>query len=50
MLVAVIDLFVNDGAVSKWLTSLVETSALCAVCAFAVAVIRGRMKRVVFEE
>jgi tripartite ATP-independent transporter DctM subunit len=31
-------------------TSLVESSALGAVCAFAVAVIRGRMTRVVFEE
>ena len=31
-------------------TSLVESSALGAVCAFAVAVIRGRMTLVVFEE
>ena len=31
-------------------TSLVESSALAAVCAFAVAVIRGRMTLVVFEE
>jgi TRAP-type mannitol/chloroaromatic compound transport system permease large subunit len=31
-------------------TSLVESSALGAVCAFAVAVVRGRMTRIVFEE
>ena len=34
---------------NSW-TSLVESSALGAVCAFAVAVIRGRMTLVVFEE